>query len=263
MNSPSLIFDRALIRRRLLRANAAGAEDFLLRAAADELCERLRPHQARFRRRCRYRLRLAAAFRAAGARGRRIVRLAPLAQLLGGAPLSVVGDEETLPFAGARFDLAVSALSLHLVNDLPGALIQIRRILRPDGLFLGCLLGGSTLKELRSALGAAETGFRRGQPARRAFRRRPRHGRAAAKGGLRVACCRQRTADGALPRHVRPDGGFARDGRDKRASRAPAQARAARIVSARGGNLRGALQRSGRARARDVRADLRVGLGAA
>lgn len=157
MNSPSLIFDRALIRRRLLRANAAGAEDFLLRAAADDLCERL----SLIKRDFADVVEIGSASPQLSARlareGRRIVRLAPLAQLVGGAALSVVGDEEALPFAEARFDLAVSALSLHLVNDLPGALIQIRRILKPDGLFLGCLLGGSTLKELRGALGAAET----------------------------------------------------------------------------------------------------------
>lgn len=156
MNSPSLIFDRALIRRRLLRANAAGGEDFLLRAAADDLCERL----SLIKRDFASVVEIGSASPQLSARlaqeGRRIVRLAPLAQLVGGAPL-VVGDDEALPFAEARFDLAISALSLHLVNDLPGALIQIRRILRPDGLFLGCLLGGSTLKELRSALGAAET----------------------------------------------------------------------------------------------------------
>ena len=157
MNSPSLIFDRALIRRRLLRANAAGAEDFLLRAAADDLCERL----SLIKRDFADVVEIGSASPQLSARlareGRHIVRLAPLAQLVGAAPLSVVGDEEALPFAAARFDLAISALCLHLVNDLPGALIQIRRILKPDGLFLGCLLGGSTLKELRSALGAAET----------------------------------------------------------------------------------------------------------
>jgi SAM-dependent methyltransferase len=54
-------------------------------------------------------------------------------------------------------DLVTSALSLHLVNDLPGALIQIRRALRPDGLFLGALLGGETLIELRQAFMMAET----------------------------------------------------------------------------------------------------------
>ncbi|MGA2638129.1 methyltransferase domain-containing protein [Methylocella sp.] len=177
MTSPSLIFERALIRRRLDRADKGGAEDFLLRAAIDDLCERL----SLIKRAFPAVVEIGSASPAFSARlaheGRLIVRMAPLAQLAAGAPqidlsrdaggkaestfprpaLALVGDEEALPFADARFDLAVSALSLHTVNDLPGALIQIRRILKPDGLFLGCLLGGASLKELRSALGAAET----------------------------------------------------------------------------------------------------------
>ena len=68
----------------------------------------------------------------------------------------VVADEERLPFASASLDLVVSALALHWTNDLPGALSQIRRALKPDGLFLGAILGGSTLNELRWALTQAE-----------------------------------------------------------------------------------------------------------
>jgi len=70
---------------------------------------------------------------------------------------ALVADEEALPFAPRRFDLVLSAMSLHWVNDLPGALIQIARILRPDGLFLGAMLGGATLWQLRQALAAAES----------------------------------------------------------------------------------------------------------
>ena len=73
---------------------------------------------------------------------------------LGGAALAA--DDEALPFAENAFDLIVSGLSLHWVNDLPGALIQIRRALRPDGLFLAALLGGDTLSELRDVLVEAE-----------------------------------------------------------------------------------------------------------
>ena len=69
---------------------------------------------------------------------------------------SLAADEEVLPFAEASFDLVLSCLSLHWVNDLPGALVQARRCLRPDGLFLGAMLGGETLKELRTALAEAE-----------------------------------------------------------------------------------------------------------
>jgi SAM-dependent methyltransferase len=70
---------------------------------------------------------------------------------------AVVADEEFLPFAAGRFDLVLSAMDLHWVNDLPGTLIQIARILKPDGLFLGALLGGATLWQLRQALAAAES----------------------------------------------------------------------------------------------------------
>jgi len=69
----------------------------------------------------------------------------------------IVADEEALPFAEESFDLVVSALSLHAVNDLPGALTQIRKILKPDGLFLGALFGGDTLRELRAAFAMGES----------------------------------------------------------------------------------------------------------
>ncbi|HZD24669.1 MAG TPA: methyltransferase domain-containing protein, partial [Alphaproteobacteria bacterium] len=64
--------------------------------------------------------------------------------------------EEALPFQPGSFDLVLSALSLHWVNDLPGALLQIRGALKPDGLFLAAMLGGDTLMELREALLLAE-----------------------------------------------------------------------------------------------------------
>ena len=68
----------------------------------------------------------------------------------------VVCDEEFLPFKSQSLDLVVSGLTLHLVNDLPGALIQIRRALKPDGLFLAAVLGGQTLTELREVMALAE-----------------------------------------------------------------------------------------------------------
>lgn len=70
--------------------------------------------------------------------------------------LSLAADEEALPFAESSFDLVLSCLSLHWVNDLPGALVQIRRALKPDGLFLAAMLGGETCRELRTALAEAE-----------------------------------------------------------------------------------------------------------
>jgi SAM-dependent methyltransferase len=66
-------------------------------------------------------------------------------------------DEEALPFPPESFDLIVSVLSLHAVNDLPGALVQIRRALKPDGFFLAALFGGETLRELREAFAAGES----------------------------------------------------------------------------------------------------------
>ncbi|MBT6093522.1 MAG: methyltransferase domain-containing protein [Rhodospirillaceae bacterium] len=70
--------------------------------------------------------------------------------------LALAADEEALPFAAASLDLVLSNLSLHWVNDLPGALVQIRQALKPDGLFLASMLGGATLHELRTALYEAE-----------------------------------------------------------------------------------------------------------
>src|SRR5690606_21562814 len=86
-----------------------------------------------------------------------IVAAEPLAdfRVAEGGP-RIAADEEALPFAQASFDLVVPALALHWVNDLPGALLQIRRVLKPDGLLLATLAGGDTLTELRQSLAAAE-----------------------------------------------------------------------------------------------------------
>lgn len=79
-----------------------------------------------------------------------------LAQMASRSGLAIVADEELLPFGEAKVDLVASALALHWTNDLPGALVQINRSLRPDGLFLGALLGGESLTELRIAVTEAE-----------------------------------------------------------------------------------------------------------
>ncbi len=68
----------------------------------------------------------------------------------------VICDEEFFPFKDKSTDMIVSPLSLHTVNDLPGALIQINRALKADGLFMGAMLGGETLYELRACLAEAE-----------------------------------------------------------------------------------------------------------
>jgi NADH dehydrogenase [ubiquinone] 1 alpha subcomplex assembly factor 5 len=73
---------------------------------------------------------------------------------LGG--MRVAADPDLVPFRDGAFDLVISALLLHWAGDLPGALVQIRRVLRPGGLFLAALFGGSTLVELRTALIEAE-----------------------------------------------------------------------------------------------------------
>lgn len=155
------LFDRALLARRRTRAAAgiAGA-DFLLARAADDIVERLgaitRTFPIALDLGAHHGV-LAETLRASG----RTVLVVATDQAYGvarrlAAPC-LVADEEALPFRPASLDLVVSALTLQWVNDLPGTLRQIREALRPDGLFLGALLGGRTLHELRAAMLAAET----------------------------------------------------------------------------------------------------------
>jgi len=152
MSAP-LVFDRPLVRRRLARALKAGYADFLLARAVEDLEERLATVLRPFPLALDVGTPTPAAARALRRSGRadQVLRLAPVPE-----PQSILGDEERLPFAGERFDLAVSLLALQSVNDLPGTLVQIRRALRPDGLFVGALLGGATLNELRQAFTQAE-----------------------------------------------------------------------------------------------------------
>ena len=153
------IFDRTLQRRRLARAVTAGAADFLLAWTVEELCQRLTTVKRRFHKIVDIGTplpQLAQALSTAD-QAALVVRLGALPTVLGAAPvLAFVGDEEALPFLSESCDLAVSALALHQVNDLPGALIQIRRALQPDGLFLAAMLGGRSLDELRQAMAMAE-----------------------------------------------------------------------------------------------------------
>jgi SAM-dependent methyltransferase len=84
--------------------------------------------------------------------------VAPTKASLGtGDFLPAVGDLERLPAADGRLDLAVSLLALQTVNDLPGALVQMRRALRDDGLLIVAMIGGETLTELRQSLTIAES----------------------------------------------------------------------------------------------------------
>ena len=150
MSAP-LVFDRPLLRRRLARARREGFAAFLVDRAAEDLADRLDTVLRAFPLALDIGTPTPAAAARLGGRAGAVVRLAALPE-----PGAVVGDEERLPFAGERFDLAVSLLALQAVNDLPGALVQIRRALKPDGLFVGCLLGGATLTELRQAFALAE-----------------------------------------------------------------------------------------------------------
>lgn len=87
-----------------------------------------------------------------------IIRVGPTEASLGtGGFLPVVGDLERLPAADGRLDLAISLLALQTVNDLPGALLQMRRSLKGDGLLIAAIVGGETLSELRQSLTIAES----------------------------------------------------------------------------------------------------------
>ncbi|MFC3674431.1 methyltransferase domain-containing protein [Ferrovibrio xuzhouensis] len=156
MTDTMLVFDRAAKRRQRRRAAAMpGDHDFLRDAVAERLLDRLDDIKRSFPTALVQGCDSAWLRPRLGARGG-IETLVSLDAVSSAAPLHVVGDEEFLPFAAGRFDLVIALLNLHWVNDLPGALIQIRRALKPDGLFLGALLGGATLNELRQAWLAAE-----------------------------------------------------------------------------------------------------------
>jgi SAM-dependent methyltransferase len=164
MSQSISIFDRALVRRRRDRA-AAGVHRVapILEACADRLLDRLDDTTRRFSRALDLGGRGLVAPRLA-ARGIPFVVSADLSAAMAARAggMAVAADEEFLPFAPESFDLVVASLSLHWVNDLPGALIQIRRALAPDGLFLASIPGLGTLQKLREALAAAETSLRGG-----------------------------------------------------------------------------------------------------
>ena len=157
--APPLIFDPALRKMRRARLSRRSAEqeqhaDFLFAEAADRLADRLQD--------------VTRAFPKVLEVGSRAGTLRPVIASLNGIQDFVTCDlapgfepdaaayEDLLPFADERFDLVVSNLALHQVNDLPGALIEAKRVLKPDGLLLACLLGGETLTELRQCLNEAE-----------------------------------------------------------------------------------------------------------
>lgn len=163
MNAPPLLFDRALHRRRLDRAAPRfGTANFLKARAAADLVERLEAIVRSFPLAVDLGARdgsFATALADSPASGN--IGLLVEADLSGRMLAGRTGprvqlDEERLPFADASLDLVVSSLALHWANDLPGVLVQVRRALKPDGLFLAAILGGETLTELRQSLMEAE-----------------------------------------------------------------------------------------------------------
>lgn len=161
-----VITDRQLLRRRIARAyrDSAGNRGYLVDSVIDDLEGRLASVNRRFPKAIAmngFSGRLAD--KLAGNEKTDIVyRMELCAELIGPDRRAFVGDEEWLPIAPASVDLIVSPLTLHFVNDLPGALLQIRQALRPDGMFLAALLGGATLSELKHVFTQVEAGLRGG-----------------------------------------------------------------------------------------------------
>jgi NADH dehydrogenase [ubiquinone] 1 alpha subcomplex assembly factor 5 len=150
MNDIPHIFDARLRRQRRKRAQASFAGfAFVADAAAEEIGDRLRATPRPFARAV-----WCGAPAAPEVRGIAWTRGDPVERFV--QPGGVVFEEEHLPFGERVLDLYASVLTLHVVNDLPGALVQIRRSLKPDCLFMAALFGGQTLHELRTALAEAE-----------------------------------------------------------------------------------------------------------
>ncbi|OYX31817.1 MAG: SAM-dependent methyltransferase [Caulobacterales bacterium 32-69-10] len=161
-DAPPRLFDRAVHRSHLDRA-AGGYAGFLKQRVAEDAAERLFTILRDFPLALDLGSRDGALARAlqqepAANRVGTIIAADLSSRMLGHNPagLRAVVDEERLPFGPESLDLVVSLLSLHWTNDLVGALVQIRRALKPDGLFIGALFGGQTLTELRQSLLLAE-----------------------------------------------------------------------------------------------------------
>lgn len=160
MTGSMAVFDRGLVRRHRERAAATiAAHGFLLAEVAERLADRLADVRRGFPKALDLGCHDGALARAlAGRGGVETLVQADVSEAFVRrcAGLRVVCDEEALPFGPASFDLVLSCLNLHWVNDLPGALVQARRALKPDGLFLAAMFGGETLRELREAFLRAE-----------------------------------------------------------------------------------------------------------
>jgi SAM-dependent methyltransferase len=154
--SHPVIFDRGLLRARRARARKRDPATFLIERAADDLAARLSAVLRPFDLAADIGTPTDAVRRALSGRVGALVAVDSVAAHIAGERLAVAADEEALPFRDGSLDLAVSALALQFVNDLPGMLIQIRRALKPDGLLLAALIGGDSLAELREAFAQAE-----------------------------------------------------------------------------------------------------------
>ena len=160
MSESMSVFNRQAVRQHRERA-APGLDeyDFLIKEVSDRLADRVEDFTKTFSLAldlgC-HTGQLGEAFKERG-RVKTLIQSdfsSAMAERAGGPVL--VADEEALPFGENTFDAIFSCLSLHWVNDLPGALAQIRRALKPDGLFLAAMFGGETLRELRTALTNSE-----------------------------------------------------------------------------------------------------------
>lgn len=163
----NMIFDREIVRQHRDRAAHLDWEKhgFLFDEVSKRLAERLLDITDRFESALDLGCRGGAFGREVMAHGRaaEVVYADLSSSMLKDCPgPTVVADEEFLPFAPQSFDLVGSVLGLHWTNDLPGALIQIARILRPNGLFLGAMFGIESLQELKACLTEAEAEIRGG-----------------------------------------------------------------------------------------------------
>ncbi|HVW56380.1 MAG TPA: methyltransferase domain-containing protein [Rhizobiaceae bacterium] len=154
------VFDTELLLARRIRAlrTANDGADFLMRRAAEDLGERLATVNRRFGRAGTLFCVTGSAADVVEQSGKaaEIVRVEADERFLAGTN-GMIAVPERVPLPPASIDLAISLLSLQEMNDVPGMLVQICRALKPDGLFLGTLLGTGTLSELRECLLAAES----------------------------------------------------------------------------------------------------------
>ncbi len=150
------IFNRQ--RRRIVRDRAfsrAKGDDFFSQIMAEEIVERLDVVKRSFRRALIIGLPAAGLGKKLESRGMKVV-FADSSARLAGALGDVICDDDRLPFADHSFDLIINIGSLDTINDLPGALVLIRRILIPDGLMLAALFSAESFPMLKSVIMGAE-----------------------------------------------------------------------------------------------------------